>query len=451
MRPSPAPPRPYAFPQATRIKTVSGIDIVVATTHRLPLATIQIVVNGGAMRESAAQAGLALLTARGLVEGTADLSADDVAERFELLGSSITPSGDWESIQLHCTVLSTHVPAAFSLIGQLLREPAFRESDIQRLRDERLAELLQRDTDARELADDEFARSVYTSGDRLSLPLGGERDSVERLSRDASSMWHQAVMKPANISIVVVGNVEASDIESVVNHEFGVWEPSMSAVPPASANHVRAEPRAVLVEVEGAAQTELRIGHAGPPRRHPDYYALTVMNAILGGLFGSRINLNLREAHGYTYGASSGYSWRRDGSLFVVSTAVGSDATVPALEEVDRELKRIREQLVTPTELSLALDHLEGVFPLRFETTEALANALAVQGIYELPERYFDEYRSQIRAVTANDVQRVAEQHLTPDHLHTIVVGSPTVREAVEAHFGSRLTVKRLSTAAGVA
>ena len=182
-----------------------------------------------------------------------------------------------------------------------------------------------------------------------------------------------------------------------------------------------------------AAQSEIRIGHTGPARNHPDYYALTVLNAILGGLFGSRINLNLREAHGYTYGAFSGFAWRREGSAFCVSTAVRSDATASALKEIRSEITRIQEEPVSASELSLALEHLEGVFPLRFETTEALAAALTTQRNFGLSEAYFDEYRNQIRGVSIDDVQRAAQVHLRPDDLRTVIVGNPALREELTA------------------
>lgn len=447
-RPGSGAARPYRFPEVARLRTSSGIRIAVATTRRLPLVTVHVVVDGGAIRESPDQAGVALLTSRGLVEGTLEISADDVAERFELLGSSISPSADWESMQLQCTVLPAHVGEAFALLGQLVRAPAFRGSDMQRLRDERVADLLQRDTEPRELADDEFVFSLYQPGERLGLPIGGESKSISRLTKESTSIWHRAVVRPSQLSIVVVGDVSPAEIESIVGDELGGWASTSTTLPIPNAGRVRSERHVRVVEIEGAAQSELRIGHIGPPRRHPDYYALTVMNAILGGLFGSRINLNLRESHGYTYGASSGFSWRRDGSVFVLSTAVGTDVTVPAIEEINGELSRIREEAVAPAELSLAVDHLEGVFPLRFETTEALATALTLQGVYELPELYFDEYRSRIRAVTAEDVLRVAQQHLVPDHLHSVIVGNPSLRNAVESHFGSGIEVKTMSSVA---
>jgi zinc protease len=168
------------------------------------------------------------------------------------------------------------------------------------------------------------------------------------------------------------------------------------------------------------------------PRKTPDFFPVLVLNAVLGGLFGSRINLNLREAHGYTYGASSYFDWRRGRGPFVVSTAVQSEVTAPALREILYEIDRIRAERIADDELSLARDYLEGVFPIRYETTAAIASALATLVIYELPDDYYDSYRRNVRAVSTEEVLRAAREHLHPDQLQTVVVGDArTVRQTV--------------------
>jgi zinc protease len=165
----------------------------------------------------------------------------------------------------------------------------------------------------------------------------------------------------------------------------------------------------------------------GLPRKHPDYFPVTVMNAILGGLFNSRINLNLREVHGYTYGAFSTFEWRRAAGPFVVSTAVQSEVTAPAAREVLNEIERMRAEPVSSDELSLAVSYLDGVFPIRYETTEAIAQALTTLVIHDLPPDFYDTYRENVRAVTLPDVLHAAERHLNPGALQIVVVGDPSV------------------------
>jgi zinc protease len=178
-----------------------------------------------------------------------------------------------------------------------------------------------------------------------------------------------------------------------------------------------------VVDRADAPQTELRIGHAGVGRLHPDFHALSMANAILGGLFNSRINMNLRETHGYTYGAFSSFAWRRDHSLWEVSTAVKSDVTAAAAREVFREIARFRAEPVRDDELSLARDYLVGVFPLRYETTAAIAGAIAAREAYGLPSDYYETYRDRMAAVTAADVLRVAREHWRPEQLQIVAVG----------------------------
>jgi predicted Zn-dependent peptidase len=196
-------------------------------------------------------------------------------------------------------------------------------------------------------------------------------------------------------------------------------------------------PRVHIVGKADAPQSEIRVGHVSLPRLNADYFPLIVMNAILGGLFSSRLNLNLREAHAYTYGAHSGFDWRRAPSPFEISTAVETGVTANAIREIVFELTRIRESEVSDAELSLAVSYLDGVFPIRFETTAAVAGGLANLEIFRLPSDYFDSYRAHVRSVTAADVLRVAREHLDPGRLQIVVVGDPVAVNASLSETGA--------------
>ena len=191
-----------------------------------------------------------------------------------------------------------------------------------------------------------------------------------------------------------------------------------------------------IVDRPGAAQTELRVGHIGIPRLHPDYFAVVVMNSVLGGLFSSRINLNLRERHGYTYGAFSAFHWRVQSGPFMVSTAVQTDKSGAAIREILTEIDRIRAEPITEEERSLAVDYLAGVFPIRYETTAAIAAGLAAMRVFGLPRDYFDTYRERILAVTADDVLRVAREHLRPSQLQILALGEAREIEPQLASLG---------------
>jgi predicted Zn-dependent peptidase len=433
-RPGAGTPRPYQFPRVERRTLPNGLRLVVAPVRKLPVVSVAAVVDAGAAADPEGEDGLAVLTARAITEGAGDLDPVAFVERVERLGATIDAGADWDAAIVSMTTLAHRVEEAFALFADVLTRPAFPEREVERLKGERLAELLHLETEPRGLAEDAFVRAVYSASSRFSRPEGGDKRAVAALDTAAVRRFHAARYRPAATTLVVAGDIDADTAEALAVRTLGAWA---GEAPPAVALNDRPAAdtrRTVLVAKPDAAQSELRIGHVGVPRTHPDYFPLVVMNAILGGLFNSRVNLNLREVHGYTYGAHSGFDWRVAAGPFVVSSAVKSDVTDAAVREVLKELERMRDEPVDDGELSLATSYLDGVFPIRYESTSSIASALANLVIYGLPEDYFDRYREQVRAVTAADVQRVAREQLRPDELQVVVVGDPTlVREPLAA------------------
>jgi zinc protease len=433
-RPEPGAPRAYHFPRFERRRLSNGLELVIAPVDKLPLVTVLVLFEAGAMCDPAGREGLAQLTCNLLLEGTQDLDGSALSERFERLGASVDAHADWDTAAISLTALTENLSSAFDLLAEVIREPAFRQREVERLQAERTAELLQLRAEPRGLADEFFSRFLYEAGARYATPEGGTEDSVKRLTRADVESFFQQQYRPANATVIVVGDVSAVAAERLVSRHLGDWTGD-AAEPPTSSEKPARSTRAVhLIAKADAPQSELRLGHVGLPRHHPDYFPVMVMNAILGGLFNSRINLNLREVHGYTYGAFSTFDWRRQAGPFVVHTAVRSDATDASAREVLVEIDRIRSQPVGAEELSLATSYLDGVFPIRYETTSAIAAALATLVVHELPDDYFDEYRSNVRGVTIGDVQDVAARHLHPDALQMVVVGDPAaVRAPLDA------------------
>ncbi|MGH7616780.1 MAG: M16 family metallopeptidase, partial [Gemmatimonadaceae bacterium] len=226
-------------------------------------------------------------------------------------------------------------------------------------------------------------------------------------------------------SVIVAGDVSIDRAEELVRRAFGDWEGGPPGDMTGDDQPARVQRAVHLVAKPDAPQSELRIGHVGIPRNHPDFFPVNVMNAVLGGLFNSRINLNLREAHAYTYGAFSSFDWRRQAGPFVVSTAVKSDITQDAARQILVEIDRIRAEAISPDELSLATSYLDGVFPIRFETTAAIAAALAVLVIHGLPDDYYDRYRERVRAITSEQILLAAQRYLHPEALQLVAVGDP--------------------------
>lgn len=406
--------------------------------RKLPVVTVALLSEAGAVVEPAAKDGVARLTARAMLEGTRARSGEALTERLESLGAAVDADVDWDSGMLSMTVLSSHLADAMALFAEIVLEPSFPERELERLKAERLAEILQRRSEPRGLADDMFARFLYASGSRYQLSDAGSAAGVASLRREDVTAFHGARYRPAGATMVIVGDIAIDDALRVMHERFGAW-PAATAAPAIADDRPARRVRAVhLVDKADAPQSELRIGHVGLPRTHPDYFAALVMNMLLGGLFSSRINLNLREAHAYTYGAFSAFDWRRQAGPFLVSTAVRSDVTAAAAREVLTEIDRMRTAEVRAEELSLATSYLEGVFPIRYETTAAIARALSAMVVYGLPEDYFDTYRDRVRAVTTADVLNAAQTFLRPDELQIVTVGDAgAIRESLaEMDFG---------------
>ena len=440
-RPVPGSPREYHFPRFERRTLANGMQLIVARVPKLPLATVVVLFDAGAVCDAEGSEGTAQITAKMLLEGTESYDGAELAERFERLGASIEASADWDAAAITMTTLVEHLSDAFDLLGEVVLTPAFRGRELERLKAERLAELLQLRTEPRGLADELFTKFLYTPTSRYARLEGGDESSVERIDRKTIVDFFKSRYLAGGTTVVVAGDVTTDRAETLVNQAFGKWEGRAPARVLADTRPARSDRAVHIVVKPDAPQSELRIGHVGIPRNHPDFFPVNVMNALLGGLFNSRINLNLREAHAYTYGAFSGFEWRRQAGPFVIHTAVKSDITDAAARETLFEVDRIRAEAVTPDELSLATSYLTGVFPIRFETTTAIAAALSVLTLHGLAEDYYDRYRDNVASITSEKVLAAAQRHLDPSAFQMVVVGDPnTIRGPLEAmQFGPLL------------
>jgi zinc protease len=432
-RPVPGASREYHFPRFERSSLSNRLRVIVAPIHRLPIVTVLAVVDAGALWDSRGREGTGPLTAKLLLEGVKDLDGAELTERFEELGATIDAGADWDAAVISMTVMSQHLSRAMELFALVLRQPAFRQREVERLKAERLAEILQLRAEPRGLADEAFEAAVYDATSRYSTSLGGSETSVAAIDTPDIRAFYSSRYSPATTTLIIAGDIEPARATPLLEKHFGDWAGPAAAPAPRADRPARDTRATHHIARPDSPQSELRIGHVGVPRKHPDYFDLVVMNAILGGLFNSRINLNLREAHAYTYGAFSAFDWRRDAGPLVVSTAVRTDVTTEAIVEVMKEIERIRSEPVQEQELSLATSYLDGVFPIRYETTAAVAGALANQVIFGLPDDYFDSYRDNVRQVTVESVQRAAKGHLHPERLQAVVVGDPSIGDKLRA------------------
>ncbi len=422
-RPAPGTPRDYSFPAIERSTLSNGLRIAVAPMPRLPIVTVLALVDAGASSDTSGREGAASLAITALAEGTTRLDGATLTEKFESLGTGLSSSGDWDDATAHIAVTPERLETAMGLLGEVITSPAFAQKDVERLKAERLADLMQQQVEPRGLADDKFSEFLFVPGSRYALPAGGSMTSVRALDATQLRELHSARYVPGATTLVFAGDVTTERAAQLAARAFDSWRGATPADARVDDRVASAGRQVFVVNKAGAPQSELRVGHAGVPRSHPDYFPIVVMNALLGGLFSSRINLNLRERNAFTYGARSTFEWRRGAGPFVVSTAVKTEVTEAATREILIEIEKMREEKVSADELSLATAYLDGVFPIRYETTNAVAQAIAIAQVYGLGDDYYTRYRERIRSVTADDVLNAAQKFLHPEQLLVLAVG----------------------------
>jgi len=438
-RSAPPPPgeiRPFRFPPVLRARLASGLTVIAARLPGLPLVSIEMVAPAGGQFDPEGQEGIAGLTAAVLDEGTSRRSSMEIAAFAERLGGYFTTGADWDVGFLATGQLSHHRAAGLELMAEVVAAPTFPTAEIERLRRQRLAEILRRGHDPSSLADDRFHREVYR-GTAYAHPLIGEQESISRLDRESMVAFYRRHYPLAGSALIAVGDFDEEALLREAESAFAAV--STSTAPPAPPSIRPASLAGISVHVvdrPGAAQTELRLGHPGISRTDPDYIPLAVLNTLLGGNFTSRINMNLRERHAYTYGASSRFTPRMGPGPFVVSTAVATASTGDAAREVLHELRRVREAPVEPAELDETRTYMVGVFPYTLQTIGDVAKRLETLTVFGLPDDYYDRYLERIASVSREEILEVARRHIDPEHIAVVAVGPAETLEPQLAGLG---------------
>ena len=421
--PPPAAIRPYAFPAVERGRLGNGMEVRVVHKLPFPHVTAMVVVRAGETAAPEGCGGLAILTGDALEGGTARRSGRELAAELEAIGATFGVAAGWDSTTAALSCMPEHLAGALPLLAEMVRSPAFEASDFERYRAQRMAAVAHRRMDPAWLAADAHARCVYGEGDTYARPLPGTASSLGGLAPDDAHGFVAARYGPSQAALVVVGDVEPAEALALAERSLGGWRSDALPAPRARVSGRRPGRGVHLVHRPGAVQSEIRVGHVGVARSVDGYLPLVVMNLVLGGSFSSRLNLNLRERHGFTYGVRSGFATRRAPGPFAVSTSVENAVTGAAVEEIFRELEGIVGGGPTGEEVEAATSYLAGVFPLRLETTGQIALRIAGMVVHELPLDYYDGYRGRVRRVTREQVAEAARRHIHPDALRTVVVG----------------------------
>ena len=411
------------LPPVARRVLPNGLTLLVVEQHELPLADFLLVVGSGNEADPTPRGGLSSLTAQLLREGTSTRTSPQIADQLSFLGASLTTGSAWDMSQVGLHTPTAQLDSALGLFADVVMHPSFPQKEVERLKKQRLTELLQAKDRPRDIADRVFASVLYGNVHPYGHPATGTEESTKAIARADVKAFYDAYYRPNNATLIVVGDLTADDVERRARTLFAGW--SRRTVPDTrypQLSNVPVAPTIYLVDKPGAPQSSIRIGNIGVPRSTSDYFALQVMNTILGGSFTSRLNQNLREKKGYTYGAGSGFSMRRQAGPFSARAEVTGTKTDSSLVEFLRELRSIRDT-VSSTELARAKQYLQLGLPSDFETTTDIAFQLVPVVVYGLPAGYYSTYVQQIENITQADVQRVARQYFDPSKMSIVVVG----------------------------
>jgi zinc protease len=429
--PAAGPLRPYAFPPVEQFQLPNGLKVILVQKHTLPVVEGRLIVDAGAMREAAAKNGLASLTGSLLSEGTGAMSGADIARAMDALGAQYFTNGNYAAAIADVVALKNVFPQALQLTARTVIAPSFPAGEISRGKNQALAAYQQTHARTAGLASDAFIRAAFDSTAPFSRPASGTPATIGPLTRDDVVNWHRTMYAPSAATLLLVGDLTPAEARTIAQQAYGSWSGTRSAATTIE-NPIRANAgtRVILIDRPGSVQSSIIIGQPGFRATDPDYLSMVALNQVFGGGFSNRVNLNLREKHGYTYGAGSVLDLRPGSGAFRVSSDVRLNATDSAIVEVVNEYKRIAGEPIPATELQGSLNSLVAGFPSSVQTVQQLAGRIQQLIIWGLPVDYFATYRERLAAVTPDDVRRVATSKLTPDNLVVVVAGDLSKIEA---------------------
>ncbi len=420
------PPKPgrageVSFPRYFERKYRNGFKVFVIENHQLPIATVGFVLKSGAAFDGQAP-GLSSVVCELLTKGTRKRSAPQIAEEIDFIGGSLSYNVSWDAGQVFVSVLKNHLEKGFDLLRDVVLNPTFPEKEIRRVKAQRIASIQQMKADPGYLAETAFSSVVFGKHPYGSSPAGTE-ESVAGMTRARLVDYHRKHYTPDNSFIVFAGDVTPAEAEKYFERYFSKWKGKYGGKSIAPPTAMDRKNRLVIAHKGGAVQSSLRIGHIGIARNNPDYLKVFVMNTLLGGYFSSRVNMNLREAHGYTYGGRTDFDARILPGPFQVSADVRNDVTAETVDEIMNELRRIRDTLPSKEEMTMVKNYLTGLFPIQLETPQQVAGRVVAVELYRLPKNYYRDYKANIRRITARDIRNVARKYIHPERADIVLSG----------------------------
>jgi zinc protease len=424
-QPESGPPVVFVPPKIEEARLANGIRVLVVERRGLPIVAVNFAFDAGVDQ---AAPGVGTFTSSMLMRGTKTRSAIAISDQLTSMGASADASADYDAVQISGKCLSDKLGELLNIMADVTEHPAFSKDELERERSRRLTSISQQKDRPRTLLSNTVAELLYPAGHPYSSPLIGTEDAVKKITVKDLEAFHKARFAPDHLTVAFAGDIDKARAVADVEKALGKWTGKAAATLPdqGGAAHAGA-PKILLVDRPGATQSSVSITTVGVARKTADFDALVIMNTILGGQFSSRLNMNLREAHAYTYGAFSSFDFRHGAGPFGAGAEIVREKTGPAIAEALGEIQRIQTDLVTEEELADAKAHLTKQLPARFETVSATAGSEASLAVYGLSLDEFATRPERWAKVTREDVRRVAQKYLTPSSLHIVLVGDAKV------------------------
>ena len=426
--PKPGPDPKLVLPRIEKNRLSNGLEVWLVRHNELPIVSMNLVVKTGGTADP--KAGIANMTATLLDDGTKTRSVTEISKQLQSIGAQLGTASDWDSSNVSLLTLTKNLDKALEIFSDVVVNPTFPEAEFDVQRRRAAVAFLQRKNNANLIASVAYNSLLYGKTHPYGRPLAGDEESLKALSRDDLQKFYDSYYRPNNSVLIVAGDTDPRVLMPKLEKAFENWKPgnvTATPVPPAARFE---QPGIYIVDKPGAAQSVVTIGHIGVDRSNPDYFSLLVMNSILGGQFSSRVNMNLREDKGYTYGARSGWSFRRGAGPFSASADVQTAVTRESIQEFLKELNGIRGAIpVTQKELDYNKQSIIRRYPGAFETVGQISNQLSNLVVFGLPDSYFNDYIAKVNAVTVADINRVANKYLDPSRMAILIVGD---RKAIE-------------------
>ena len=419
--PPPLAVRPLNLPNHIETTLANGLGLVVVEDKRLPLISFRLAFRSGDANDPADLPGLSDMMSSLMTEGTARRNSRQIAEEVERFGATLAVGSSSDFTTVAASSISLYADEILDLMADVTLNPSFPQNEVDLARENTKQLLIQQRAQPTFLASERLSQVVF--GQHPYSRLSPTPEMLDAMTRDQLVSFHQTTYIPNNAVFMVVGDVDRNPMIARIEELFGDWQPGSLPqlnLPPLPERHARS---VYVIDRAGSAQSNIVIANEGITRTNPDYFPMLLMHTILGANASSRLFMNLREEKGYTYGAYSNLDARRLAGTFRATAEVRTPVTGASLHEFFYELGRIRDDAVSAEELKNAKSYLAGVFPIRIETQDGLIDQLVSIRMYDLPTDYLETYREQINAVSAEDIQRVAQNHVTPDRAAIVIVG----------------------------